>query len=307
MAQGSAAAAGGIALGGDAIGSILVNGHNNTVRLDFGGREGDLLTLLQRGLAVPTKQPRPVPVRARPPAFAEHLNRVEEAASLLERAAPGAPVNVYGDKGVGKTYLLTDAANDPRAEANDGVVYLDGRGLSRQDLLQQLYDELFDWQPPALQQEAQIRRDLRDKAVLVLVDSFELDRDEAQRLFAAAPRCRFVVASDERRVWDGTPLKLGGLPLLDAMAIVERELGPLAGPDRSAAETICTSLEGNALAIRQAAAVARDDGIPLTEIAGWLTGATPGRYGLVERALGAASSSHRCLAAVPSASSSASD
>lgn len=286
---------GSVALAGDAVGSVIVTGTGNTVKLDLGGIDGDLLNLLlKRGPEAPTKRPRPTPVQVRPPPFADHLDREDETATVLGRAGPGAPVNVYGEEGVGKTYLLTHAANQPGAQsgAPDGVVFLDGRDGQRQDLLQQLFDELFECQPPVVQPEAQNRRDLRDKQVLVVIDSFELERDEAQRLFAGAPGCRFVVASSSRLVWEGTPLQLGGLSPADALAIVERELGPLVGAEQAAAGAVGAALGHNALAIRQAASVARDEGIQLAEVADWLAGAS-GRAGLVDKALDATSPDER--------------
>ena len=288
MAEGQ----GNIVLGGDAVGNVIVAGSGNTVTLDVGGIGGDLLNLLTR--PPPTKQLRIMPLSVRPPPFPDHLDRDEEAEAILRAAAPGAPVNVYGEEGIGKTYLLTSAASRPGADAaRDGVVHLDGREGRRQDLLQQLFEELFECRPPLVQSEAENRRDLRDKELLVFVDSFELERDEAQRLFASAPRCRFIVASVNRTVWEGTPLRLRGLAPADALALVQREMGPLTGAERSAAEAMCAALDHNPLAVRQAASTARDEQIPLAELAAWLDGAPSGRAGHLDATLGAATREER--------------
>lgn len=282
-----AGGAGSVALGGDAIGSVIVTGSGNTVQLDLGGLDGDLLRLLSKREAEPSKRPRPRPVRLAPPPFPDHLDREKEVAEVLSQSGPGAPVNVYGEEGIGKTYVLTAAAN----EALDGdVVHLDGGGANRQDLLQQLFEALYECQHPTVQSETQHRVDLRDREVLVFIDSFELERTDAQRLFAAAPRCRFVVASGERRVWEGAGLQLGGLRPADAVHLLFRELGFLSFTDKEVtpAEAVCEALGYNALSIRQAASVARDCKMPLVELAAWLAGAPSDRLAVAERAFGAA-------------------
>jgi hypothetical protein len=279
--------AGSVALGGDAIGSVIVTGSGNTVQLDLGSLDGDLLRLLSKGDTGPSKRARPRPVRLAPPPFPDHLDREQEVAEVLARSGPGAPVNVYGEDGIGKTYVLTAAAN----EAPDGdVVLLDGGGASRQDLLQQLFEALYECHPPTVQSETQHRVDLRDREVLVIIDSFELERSDAQRLFAAAPGCRFVVASGERRVWEGAGLQLGGLPPADAVHLLLRELGLLSFTDEEVrpAEAVCQALGHNPLSIRQAASVARDREVPLRELAAWLAGESSDRLAVAERAFGAA-------------------
>jgi len=93
----------------------------------------------------------------------------------------------------------------------------------------------------------------------------------------AAPGCAFLLASPERRLWgEGRTVVLRGLPPDDALALVERELGrPLTPAERSAAQSLCTALDSHPLRILQAAAMAREEGHSLAEVAQQVQAASP--------------------------------
>lgn len=267
-----------VALGGNAVGSVIVTGNNNTLRLDVGLASGDLLEVLRRS-AAPVKRALATPLFARPAPFADHVDREREASSVLAAAETASPVNLYGDVGVGKTYVLSFAANQPAAEGmSDGVVFVDGEDAGREDLLQAVFDEFYAYQPEGKPAPSEIRRDLRDKEALVFVDPFALEPEEAQRCFMTASRCRFVVASRERKVWEGSPHRLDGLALPDALLVMEHELKRrVTDAERPAAEAICQALGGNPRRIRRAASAVRDDGVAVHDVAGRLAGADPAR------------------------------
>lgn len=264
-----------VAVAGPVVDSVIVTGDNADIRLGLGAPVGAVLALLGlRGR--PRKKARRTPLARRPARFANHLDRISEGGAIVGGPEP---VNLYGSAGLGKTYVLADALN--RAEAMalpDGVVYVYGRGKSRADLLQALFEEFYDCRPPFKATEAQIGADLAKKRALVVIDSAELERDDVQQLAAAAPQCRFVVASRERSFWEGRPVKLEGLKLTDALALVEQELGrPLEPQERPHAEQICRALNGHPLEVRQAVAITREDGRRLTEVAAQLAGHDPKR------------------------------
>lgn len=263
-----AASAGSVAVGGDVVGSIIVNGDGNTIRLVVGPEHGDLLEVLARS-AAPVIRARPTPVLARPQPFADHLDREGETSAVLAAAESAAPVNVYGPSGSGKTYLLVHAANQRAAERSaDGVVFIDATGAGHDDLLQLLFDELYESQPPSKPLPAEITRSLRERRAIVLVDRFELHPDEAQRFFLAAGGSRFVVASRDRATWDGTPVRLGGLDAASAVALMEREIGrPLGDQELTAARAVHEALAGNPRHIRRAAAAVVDEGLTFDEVA----------------------------------------
>lgn len=263
-----AARAGSVAVGGDVVGSIIVNGDGNTIRLVVGPEHGDLLEVLARS-AAPVVRARPTPVLARPQPFADHLDREGETSAVLAAAESASPVNVYAPSGAGKTYLLVHAANQRAAErAADGVVFIDATGAGHDDLLQLLFDELYESQPPSKTLAAEITRSLRQRQATVLVDGFELHPDEAQRFFLAAGGSRFVVASRDRASWNGTAVRLGGLDSASAVALMEREIGrPLGDNELPAARAVHQALAGNPLHILRAAAAVVDEGLTFDELA----------------------------------------
>jgi hypothetical protein len=117
--------------------------------------------------------------------------------------------------------------------------------------------------------DGEICRYLQDKQALVLLDDIELPRPEVESILDAAPACTFVLASPERHLWGGEcTLSLGGLPEADALTLLERELGrPLTPAEQPTAQTICTALNGHPLSLRQSAAMVRDQGLTLAEVA----------------------------------------
>jgi Divergent InlB B-repeat domain len=255
-----------VAVGGDVVDSVIVTAPNSrVVVLRLGDPAGALLGFL-RLRRTPKKKARRVPLVRRPARFADHVDREDESAALV---AASRPVNLYGAAGVGKTYVVADAlSRDDALELPDGVIYAFAKAMPLDDVLQVLFEEFYDCRPPFRPSAEQIGRDLANKRALIVVDSVELERDEVQRLLAAAPQSRFVVVSRERTLWDGDPLLLKGLPTEAALAIVEQEVGrALDAEERHAAARVCAALSGDPLAIRQAVAVVREDGRTLEDVA----------------------------------------
>lgn len=85
------------------------------------------------------------------------------------------------------------------------------KGKPYGELLQDLFDAFFDCEPPYVAREQQIRRDLRDRQALLVLDSVELPRDELRQLVMAMPDCRFVMVSREGALGEGTRLRISGL------------------------------------------------------------------------------------------------
>jgi RecA/RadA recombinase len=103
------------------------------------------------------------------------LGREAELVACAE-AGPGRPLQVFGPAGIGKTTLLARVAATALAPA-DGVRFVGGAGRSVGEPAGPLSDSL---------------------RALVVVDDVELGGDERESLFAAAPRCTFIVGSAER-------------------------------------------------------------------------------------------------------------
>jgi hypothetical protein len=273
-----------VAIAGDATGAVIVTGDNATVQLKVGSESGALLELLTKAKR-PTKRLRAFPLQGAPPLFPGRLDRDVEIGAVLD-SSDTRSVNLFGESGIGKTYVLSAAANEPWARAlPDGVVYLFAKARALEDLLQECFEEFWDCEPPYKASAAEVRRDLREREALVLVDSLELPPDEAQALVGTAQRCRFLVGSREQALWDGKALELAGLPDADALTLFERELGrSVAGADRDAARLICRALEGHPLKIQQVAADARRRSRPLADVRAEIEASGGSRRPLLEAA-----------------------
>ena len=256
-----------VAIGGTVKNSVIVTGNNVTLKLGLGPESGALIEHLEKSRQ-PTKQLRPMPLQGGPPPFPDRVDRETEAAAVLDWGDPPRAVSLYGESGIGKSYVLAVAANEPAAKSlRDGVVCLFAKSLPLQDVLQACFEEFWDCEPPYKASDAEIRRSLREREALVVVDSVELPADETQALVGAAPSCRFVLASREEALWNGKAVELAGLAEPDALVLFERELGrTLEGAERADAATICHALDGHPLKIRQFAADARRSGRPLSEL-----------------------------------------
>jgi hypothetical protein len=232
--------------------------------LQIGSVHGGVVNVAPPGQQ-PVLRPRPTPVSLRPRPFPSLLDREAEV-----NVGDALPVEFFGQEGIGKTTLLRHLAyNPPSTPFPDGIVYLSARQKTLPDLLQSLYDAFYESDAPFKPTEAQIRHALQDKQALILLDDVELARDEVEALMSAAPGCTFCLASPERRLWgEGRAMALRGLPPDDALTLLAQELGrPLTSEERPVAQDICTALEGHPLHIIQAAAIAREEGRPLAEVA----------------------------------------
>jgi len=213
---------------------------------------------------------RPVPVFLRPRAFPGLLDRETELDAAVSALQAATPVEFHAAPGLGKTALLRHLAHRfPPDAFPDGVVCLSARGKPLDDLLQALFEAFFATDAPMKPTDVQIRHALQGKRALVLLDDLELGRDDALSLLDAAPACAFLLASCERQLWgEGRALALSGLPAQDALALIERELGrALSAQERTAAEGLCAALEGHPLRLFQAAALAREEGRSLDQVA----------------------------------------
>ena len=255
-----------VAVAGDVRSSVIVTGDNVTLNVSLDAAEG---ALLDRLADVRQPVPLPLPLDSRPRLFPNHVDRDVVAQAVLAEAAGAGAANLYGEPGIGKSHVLAHAAHLPEATAADGVAYVPAGEAPLDDVLQALFEEFYDCGSPAVRpSRSRLRRELRDRRALVVVDGLELGPDDARAVLEAAPGCTFLVASSERRLRDGATIRLTGLELRYALELVEQELGrPLTADERPDAERLCEALGGHPWRIREAAARARDEGRSLAEAA----------------------------------------
>ena len=232
----------------------------------------------------PRVKARPTPLDMRPRPFPGLLDRESEVQEAADALAFGAPVELSGAPGLGKTSLLRNLAYHPAARAfPDGIVYGSVRRKPLQDVLQFLFVAFCQVDGAFKAVEAEVHHALSGKRALILLDDLALAREEVETLLNVAPNCTFVLSSTERHLWgEGRTLSLHGLPVEQGIALIERELGrPLDGAERTAAQSLCQSLDGHPLRLLQLVAQAREEGRSLVDLA------RPAPHGVAAQALSA--------------------
>jgi hypothetical protein len=216
---------------------------------------------------VPVARPRPAPVLRLPRDFPDLLGREAEVGGVLGVLGDARGLlEIHGGPGIGKTVLLRHVANRAQGAAPGGVIHVARGGEPVHDLLQYLFDSLFEAPASLRPTDADLERLLADRAPLVVMDDADLDRDALGQLIALVPGATFLFAASERNLWgEGHAIALDGLPPDASLALFERNLGrPLAAGEQARALELCGALGGWPLHVLQAAdQVARGTWPPL--------------------------------------------
>ena len=116
--------------------------------------------------------------------------------------------------------------------------------------------------------DLRVERHLGDRRAVVALEDVDLPSGEAQRLALSAPRCRVILTSSERVLYDGTPWALEGFADEHVATIAEQELGrALSGRERAAAAAVGAALGGHPLRLRQTFSRAREQGLSIDALA----------------------------------------
>ncbi|HEY9749546.1 MAG TPA: hypothetical protein V6C63_12755, partial [Allocoleopsis sp.] len=234
-------------------------------------------------IAAPEQQPqislRATPVFVLPRPFAGLLGRQTEIAMAIATLQTKAPVELYSGSGFGKSVLLRHLAYDPQVTLPfpHGTIYLEP-SLSQpvSDVLQALFDLFCQSDIPFKPTDMQIRQALQHRQALILLDDQHLQRREVETLMNAVPGCTFFLASPERRLEEGRSLLLPGLPLPEALVLIERELGrALTDVEKPSAQALWNLLEGNPRHLLYAAGQVRNQPITLAELVRQMRSASP--------------------------------
>src|SRR5215217_6603181 len=246
-------------------------------------------------------QPRTLPVFLLPRKSPGLLGRKEEIEIAIATLQISSPAEFHGSAGIGKTKLLRHLAHEQLTSTfSDGVVFFSATHHKPvEDLLLDVFDAFYEREATYKPTPTQVRHALQDERALVVLDDVDLERDEVAELMDALPSCTFLLGSTECCLWgEGRALALRGLPPEDALALVERELGqPLVEEERSA-EDLCAALEGHPLRLLQLAALVREDGYTLTNLAARLQDVASPAEALREQSLAACSEEEQQVLAV---------
>ena len=150
---------------GNVEGNIIKGDNNFVVNTNHG------TIIRQEALA-----PRRIGLSPKPPRKpAGFVGRKSELQQVEEWIADNAPVLIHGVDGIGKTSLIKQAANSEAAKSQpDGVVFIEGvdsegKLLEFDDLIQRLFEALFESQPRLKVDLASARTYLSNTRPLVLL------------------------------------------------------------------------------------------------------------------------------------------
>jgi hypothetical protein len=144
--------------------------------------------------AIPQPQPTPVTIRPRP--FRQLIGRDAEIAWVTDLLQQQTPAEFYSEPGMGKTVLLRHLAYQPLVQQfSDGVVYLAASRDPVADVIHSIYAAFFQSVLPHMPTEAELRRSLQDKNALIILDDFDLGREDLDVILNAVPLCTFLIAS----------------------------------------------------------------------------------------------------------------
>lgn len=236
-----------IQVGGNVDGNIVVGDNNFVVNTNHG-----TIVYKQAGPQVKPRGFVPQPPRA-PRGF---INRTVELAKLEAWIAANEIVLLHGPDGMGKSALLKQAANSEAARAlPNGVVLLesadaDGQALGPDDVIQSLFDALFESDPPLKVDAVSAHTYLSNTRPLILMDEVGLSPTLQAKLPDLFPKGAILLSADLPLGGDFQRLQVGPLPRVEAVNLLatRAELA-LSDENRPVLEEICALLGDVSLAV----------------------------------------------------------
>src|SRR5215216_75051 len=240
----------------------IVKGDNNFV---VNTNNGTIVR--QEALSTQRRSLSPQP----PPEPDGFVGRKRELKQIEDWIRQDKVVIVQGMDGIGKTSLLKQVANsEPANSQPDGVVFVDaldeeGNLLEFGDLIQRIFDTLFESQPHQKVDLASARTHLSNTHPLVLLNAIALtpqNLSQLQNLFSKAP---ILITTESSTLMRGRPssLSLGPLDREDSLTLLA-SLTSL--DDQETLEQIATLLENVPAALSIVADTIRANALRLDEI-----------------------------------------
>lgn len=225
--------------------------------------------IISQALTPPIVKLAPTPVRLVPPPFNDLLDRTEPTATLIEAVRSKTLSGLSGPGGIGKTALLRYLCSRVDVSAYPtGVVYVEQRGQSADDLLQFLFGAFYDGPANFTPVGGALLRYLQPLEALVVVDGLTLDPSDVDHLRNTAAGCTFLFAGDKAELTEGRSVMLAGLPEDAARTLIEARLGRTLEPiEQASVHAIWGWLGGNPLHLIQGAALVAQDRLTLAELA----------------------------------------
>jgi len=208
---------------GNVEGSIVIGDNNFVVNTNYGtiiNKQATSRVQLRGSAPLPPRKPR------------RFVGRAREVAQLEVWIAGGEPAYVHGPQGVGKTTLAKQAANGQAAiAAPNGVLFLEGldeagKLLGLGDLVQRMFDALFESEPPLKVDLTSARTYLSNTRPLLLLSGASLPAEAFNRLpdlFPAAPILVETAQPPSGEVYQ--TLALGPLEPDDGLALLADHAG----------------------------------------------------------------------------------
>lgn len=240
---------------GNVEGSIVVGDNNFVVNANYG-----TLIYKQAAPQVRLRSFAPQPPRA-PRGF---VNRAAELAKLEDWIASNEIVLIHAPDGMGKSALLRQAARGEAARAMpSGVILLEPPGfecqsLGADDVIQQLFDALFESAPPLKVDATTARTYLSNTRPLVVLDEVPLPPMLQRSLPDLIPQGAFLLSADLPVGGDFQRLPLGPLPRDEAVHLLSERAGVAPG---ETLKFICGLLEDISLAVTIIGNLMRETGM----------------------------------------------
>jgi hypothetical protein len=198
-----------------------------------------------------------------PEPFPDLLGRQDKTETILAALGEQKRAEVYGDCGIGKTSLLCHLAHRAAVVFPDlPVVYASAAGQTLEDLLQTLFNLLYQTNAPVKPAHDRLCHDLGRARAVLLLDDIQLGAEDLADLLAAVPNCQVIFTCHrQRRITEGRLIGLAGLDEQAATQLVTQALGrELRDDEHADFQRLWSLVAGHPLRLLQAAGLVRGAG-----------------------------------------------